>query len=181
VIAATNVPPATLKDPDVFRQDLLFRLNTVEIAVPPLRERIDDILPIANHYAELFARKYRQDVRAFSPSARAAMVNDPWPGNVRALRHAIERAVILSSGEYIEPADLQLSDAAPAAAESARQPEPPPPSAHAEPPPARSLDEIEKQAVLAVLKKHGFNISHAARELGLTRASLYRRMEKHGI
>jgi DNA-binding NtrC family response regulator len=178
VISATNASIEMLSDADRFRQDLLFRLNTVEIRLPPLRERIDDILPIANHYAEVYSRKYNQRVRAFSPAARAALIDYEWPGNVRALRHAVERAVILTSNEYLEPADLQLSEVgkgAPSAPPAAA----PVPEAPEEG--AQSLEEIEKAAILTTLRRHGFNISHAANELGLTRASLYRRMEKHGI
>ena len=182
VISATNATKEALNDADKFRPDLLFRLNTVEINVPPLRERIDDILPIANHFAEIYSRKYDQRVRAFSPAARAALIEYDWPGNVRALRHAIERAVILTSNEYLEPTDLQL-------VVSAAAPVVPPQIVAARvavdetraPVTSQSLDQIEKEAIESVLRKHGFNISHAAKELGLTRASLYRRMEKHGI
>ena len=177
VVAATNVSREQLQDPDRFRQDLLFRLNTVEIELPPLRKRIDDILPIAQHYVEIYSRKYGRTIRAFSPAARAALVSYDWPGNVRALRHAIERAVILTSNDYLEPPDLQLNlpGHAPVSA--------PVPSIESKPPLAetKSLDQVEKETIEVVLRKHGFNISHAAKELGLTRASLYRRMEKHGL
>jgi len=157
-------------------------LNTVEITIPPLRERIDDILPIAHHYAEIYSRKYGQQVRAFSPAARAALIEYDWPGNIRALRHAIERAVILTSNEYLEPADLQLqvTPKAPVTpTRVARQSEAAPAAEQASS--IKSLDEMEKEAIETVLRKHGFNISYTAKELGLTRASLYRRMEKHGI
>jgi len=177
VIAATNAPRTQLQDPERFRQDLLFRLNTVEIDLPPLRDRIDDIFPIAQHYAAVYSRKYSQKVRAFSPEARAALVKYDWPGNVRALRHAIERAVILTSNEYLGPSDLQLDVTA---LSQAAEPRP----ASGTPPTSidiKSLDQVEKETIEGVLLKHGFNISHAARELGLTRASLYRRMEKHGL
>ena len=169
VVAATNIAPETLRDENHFRQDLLFRLNTVEITVPPLRERRDDILLIATHYAKLYSRKYGQETKTFSPQAEQALVDYDWPGNVRALRHAIERAIILSSDTVLEPGDLQLIGTAdyPAAASPA--------------PAVLNLDQMEKDAIHQALKKHGFNISHAARELGLTRASLYRRMEKHGL
>ena len=182
VISATNASADTLADADRFRQDLLFRLNTVEIKLPPLRERIDDILPIANHFAEVYSRKYNQRVRAFSPAARAALIEYEWPGNVRALRHAIERAVILTSNEYLEPEDLQLREAsttqvAPPTAVTAPSTTTAPVAAA----PEQSLDQIEKAAIEKVLRKHGFNISHTAKELCLTRASLYRRMQKHGI
>jgi DNA-binding NtrC family response regulator len=177
VIAATNVPRDQLHDPDRFRQDLLFRLNTVEIELPALRNRVDDILPIAQHFAGLYSRKYGQAIRAFSPEARAALVKYDWPGNVRALRHAIERAVILTSNEYLEPSDLQLDIATPP---QVRQPAPQA-AAPSPAPETKSLDQVEKETIERVLRTHGFNISHAAKELGLTRASLYRRMEKHGL
>jgi len=182
VISATNVARELLDDPERFRPDLLFRLNTVEITIPPLRERIDDILPIAHHYAEIYSRKYGQQVRAFSPAARVALIEYDWPGNIRALRHAIERAVILTSNEYLEPGDLQLQVTTKAPATPA------PVATQTEAAPVadqkssiQSLDEMEKEAIEKVLRKHGFNISYTAKELGLTRASLYRRMEKHGI
>ena len=170
VVSATNTPIEHLRDADLFRPDLLFRLNTVEVTIPPLRDRKDDILPIARHFAELYARKYGKAARSFSTPAESALLAYDWPGNVRALRHAVERAVILTNGERIEPADLQLdypgeaSVAAPAAI-----------------PTILNLDEMEKATIERALRKHGFNISRAAAELGLTRASLYRRMEKHGI
>ena len=108
IVAATNVPIDGLHDEQRFRQDLLFRLNTVEITVPPLRERRDDILPIANHFAVVYSRKYGQETKTFSMAAEQALVDYNWPGNVRALRHAIERAIILSADNILEPGDLQL-------------------------------------------------------------------------
>ena len=169
IAAATNVSLDILRDAERFRPDLLFRLNTVEITLPPLRERRDDILPIARHYSEIYSRKYGQNVKSFSPDAEQALVDYDWPGNVRALRHAIERAVILTTSDVLGPNDLQLLEPAPA------QP------AATPIPTVLNLDEMEKQTIHKVLLKHGFNISHAASELGLTRASLYRRMEKHGL
>ena len=170
IVAATNVPAEQLRDEDRFRQDLLFRLNTVEITVPPLRERRDDILPIARHYAALYARRYDKDGIAFSPDAERALVDYDWPGNVRALRHAIERAIILTSDKVLEPGDLQLIETGTA---SVAAPTPIPT--------VMNLDQMERDTIHRALVKHGFNISHAAKELGLTRASLYRRMEKHGL
>ena len=168
IVAATNVPIEDLRDENRFRQDLLFRLNTVEITVPPLRERRDDILPIASHYAALYSRKYSREPKTFSPQAEQALADYDWPGNVRALRHAIERAVILSADSVLEPADLQLVETPHGAAAAAA-------------PTTLNLDQVEKETIHKALKKHGFNISHSAKELGLTRASLYRRMEKHGL
>ena len=170
IVAATNVPIDTLRNEKRFRQDLLFRLNTVEITVPPLRERRDDILPIARHYAAQYSRKYGRDGVTFSERAEQALVDYDWPGNVRALRHAVERAVILTTNTVLEPADLQLIET-PQAAAPAVTPIPT----------VLNLDQMEKETIHKALLKHGFNISHAARELGLTRASLYRRMEKHGL
>ena len=171
VIAATNTPVTHLRNADLFRPDLLFRLNTVEVTIPPLRERTGDILPIARHFAELYATKYGKEARTFSASAESALLAYDWPGNVRALRHAVERAVILTRGERIEPSGLQLD-----------YPGVSQPVAPATPiPTILNLDEMEKTTIERALLKHGFNISRAAAELGLTRASLYRRMEKYGI
>ncbi len=171
IVAATNIPVATLKSEDHFRQDLLFRLNTVEITAPPLRDRADDILPIANYYAGIYSQKYGGNIRSFSSAAEQALQTYAWPGNIRALRHAVERAIILSETDVIEPNDLQL-DYSPiraipndGTAESS----------------ILNLDYLEKDTIQKALMKHGFNISRAAKELGLTRASLYRRMEKHDL
>ena len=170
VIAATNVHPAELRDPERFRPDLLFRLNTVEIAIPPLRERIDDILPIARHYAKLYSRKYGGEPRRFSAAAEKALLEYAWPGNVRALRHAVERAIILADDPLLTPSDLQLEYAMPPLGGSVSIA-----------PTILNLDQLERETIQKALRKHGFNISRAASELGLTRASLYRRMEKHDI
>ena len=171
LIAATNIPSATLKDEDHFRQDLLFRINTVEITVPPLRDRKDDILPIAKHYAAIYSQKYGGKKRVFSPAAEQALHDYAWPGNIRALRHAVERAIILSEDEFIEPVDLQLdySDATMTQSNVVVAPT------------ILNLDYLEKDTIQKALRRHGFNISRAANELGLTRASLYRRMEKHDL
>jgi len=171
VIAATNVPAATLRNEDHFRQDLLFRLNTVELTVPPLRDRKDDILPIARHYVEIYSRKYGGTRRSFSDEAEQALHDYAWPGNVRALRHAVERAVILSETEIIEPNDLQLDYSTTTKEQSNTLIAPT----------ILNLDYLEKETIQKALRKHGFNISRAASELGLTRASLYRRMEKHDL
>ncbi len=171
IVAATNIALDVLRDADRFRPDLLFRLNTVEITVPPLRERRDDILPIARHYAAIYSRKYGRNAKTFSPAAEQALVNYDWPGNIRALRHAIERAVILTTDDLLEPGDLQLIATGIAPGQPAVAPIPT----------VLNLDQMEKEAIHKALRKHGFNISHAAKELGLTRASLYRRMEKHDL
>ncbi|NCF14034.1 MAG: response regulator [Gammaproteobacteria bacterium] len=172
IIAATNLPPSRLRDPEYFRPDLLFRLNTVEIEMPPLRDRRDDIMPIARHYLELFSRKYGGKRRSFTPASETALLEYAWPGNVRSLRHAVERAVILAPSEVIEPHDLQLDYSNETTQE---------PATASSIPTILNLDHLEKETISKALRKHGFNISRAANELGLTRASLYRRMEKHDI
>jgi DNA-binding NtrC family response regulator len=167
VISATNTPPAELLDEAVFRQDLLYRLNTVEIVLAPLRERKEDIPLLADHFMRMYARKYDRPVRRIADDAMAAIVAYPWPGNVRALRHAFERAVILSDGQTLKLADFPLPPAPQL---------PPGPAAE-----AATLAELEKHAIAQALARHAGNISYAAAELGITRASLYRRMEKHGL
>jgi DNA-binding NtrC family response regulator len=173
VIAATNLAPERLSDESLFRQDLLFRLNTVEIELPPLRERRDDIAVLVDHYVALYTRKYGRPARDIPPAVMAALQEYHWPGNVRALRHAAERAVILAGDGAFTAEDFSLSratgprPAAPAPAAAARD--------------DLNLERAEKQIVEAALKKHAYNISLAAAELGLTRASLYRRMDKHGL
>jgi len=173
VVAATNLPREQLRDEARFRQDLLFRLNTVEIEMPPLRERRDDIPLIAEHYAGLYSRKYNKPPKTFSAAALAAMTAYDWPGNVRALRHAVERAVILALGDPLEPADLNLEPtSAPDIAIGA-----PDPQENGE----LNLEKLERNAIQRALTRNRYNISQAARDLGLTRAALYRRMEKHGL
>lgn len=175
VIAATNLSPAALRDPGQFRQDLLFRLNTVEIELPPLRERREDVPALVDFYLDHYAARYaRPRPRPrLSATARAALTGHDWPGNVRELRHAIERALILAGDAPLEPADFPL--AAPAARIA--------PDAVVTPGAAAdlNLERAERRMVEESLKKHGYNISAAAAELGLSRAALYRRMEKHGL
>ncbi len=171
VIAATNLPPDRLADEHLFRQDLLFRLNTVEIELPPLRERREDILLLIDHYVGLYSKKYGKPARRLPDDVAAALVAYDWPGNVRALRHAAERAVILANDGAFTVEDFSLSRTVPRAITPAP----------AVPPNDLNLDRAEKNIVEAALKKHAYNISLAAAELGLTRASLYRRMEKHGL
>jgi DNA-binding NtrC family response regulator len=175
VIAATNCPAERLGDESRFRQDLLFRLNTVEIDLPPLRERREDILPLADHFIAFYAKKYGKPARALPPDVARALEAYDWPGNVRALRHAAERAVILADGDAFSEADFSLSRGSSAPRAAAPAP------AAAVPRGDLNLERVEKQLVEEALKKHSYNISLAAAELGLTRASLYRRMEKHGL
>jgi DNA-binding NtrC family response regulator len=173
VIAATNLSPERLADESLFRPDLLFRLNTVEIELPPLRERREDIPVLIDHYVGLYSKKYGKPVRHIPDEVMRALQAYDWPGNVRALRHAAERAVILAADDAFSADDFSLSRG------------PAPRTATAPPPVAISadlnLERAEKQMVEQALKRHAYNISLAAAELGLTRASLYRRMDKHGL
>ncbi len=173
VIAATNLPKAQLMSEEVFRQDLLFRLNTIELDLPPLRARAEDIALIANHYCEYYAKKYNQQIKPISATALEAMQRYEWPGNIRALRHAIERAVIMSTSDEFLPEDFQLSPAAPATAAATETTD--------ESSGDLNLERLEKTAIQQALTRNRYNISHAAKALGLTRAALYRRMEKHGL
>jgi DNA-binding NtrC family response regulator len=190
LLAATNLSRQELADESRFRQDLLFRLNTVEIDLPPLRERRDDIADIARHYVDLYQRKYSKPERELSASALQALTSYHWPGNIRALRHAIERAVILAEGKGLEPSDFQLGSPVAVTLEQASKqtPEPnpePTPKNTATAVPAENedlnLSRMERHTIEQALQKHRYNISHAAKTLGLTRAALYRRMEKHGL
>ena len=173
VIAATNLPAQQLRDERLFRQDLLFRLNTVEIELPPLRERREDILMLVRHFLVHYSRKYGKPERRLPDDVVAALEAHDWPGNVRALRHATERAIILGEGEAFAIEDFSLP------VRSGQQA--PVPSPHALVSADLNLDRAERQMVEAALKKHAYNISSAATELGLSRAALYRRMEKYGL
>ncbi|MFN3944792.1 MAG: sigma-54-dependent transcriptional regulator [Allosphingosinicella sp.] len=174
VIAATNMAPDQLSDEHRFRQDLLFRLNTVEIELPPLRERREDIPLLVDHFVAAYSKKYGKPQRRLPPDVAAALQAYDWPGNVRALRHAAERAVILANDEAFSVEDFSLSRAIPSRP-AAAAPQPAPIGGDL------NLERAEKQILEQALKKHGYNISLAAQELGLTRASLYRRMDKHGL
>ena len=171
VIAATNMPPERLSDETLFRPDLLFRLNTVEIEIPPLRERREDIGPLVEHFLDHYREKYGMPERELPRDVAAALQAHDWPGNVRALRHAVERAVILADGPAFTLEDFSLSRTG-----SHVRTRSAPLSGH-----DLNLDRAERQIVEQALKKHAYNISLAAAELGLSRAALYRRMEKHGL
>lgn len=175
VICATNLDKQQLLDDKVFRQDLLFRLNTVEVDVPPLRSRNQDIKPLAEYFVALYTKKYHKPALNISEEALEALRQDPWPGNIRALRHSIERAVILSQSKLIQIGDFQLSNSkiADNSAENLIN--------NGNTDVELNLEKIEKKTIGLALKKHRYNISHTAKELGLTRAALYRRMEKHGL
>ena len=167
VISATNVSRKELGDEATFRQDLLYRLNTVEIELPPLRERREDIPVLAEHFMRTYARKYGRPIQRLSQDAMATISAYPWPGNVRSLKHALERAVILCEGDTLRPSDFPLPRVERVAPEDGR--------------PATTLAEVEREAIASALERHAGNVSHAAKELGITRTSLYRRMGKYGF
>jgi DNA-binding NtrC family response regulator len=168
VIAATNVSPEQLSDETRFRQDLLFRLNTIEIELPPLRHRRDDIPVLLDHYLRLYERKYDRPERQLPLAVLEVLMTNDWPGNVRALRHAAERAVIMAEGDRYRADDFPLASRTQARAVGATSE-------------TLNLEQLEKQMIERALRMHHFNISLAAGELGLSRGALYRRMEKHGL
>jgi DNA-binding NtrC family response regulator len=167
VIAATNIAADQLSDGTRFRQDLLFRLNTIEIELPPLRQRRDDISLLLDHYLRLYERKYDRPERELPPAALEELIEHDWPGNVRALRHAAERAVIMAEKDRYRTEDFPLPRRVQSAPTAANE--------------TLNLDQLEKQMIERALRMHHFNISLAAAELGLSRGALYRRMEKHGL
>jgi DNA-binding NtrC family response regulator len=173
IISATNLDEVRLFDAAVFRPDLLFRLNTIVIRVPPLRERRDDIPALLRHYLNLYERQYQKPARALDQDALAQLVLHAWPGNVRALRHACERAVILGAGSSYGFADFGLGSSAPGPA--------PAPAARAPAGEDLKLDALERDTIAAALEQAKGNISQAARLLGVSRAALYRKLGKHGI
>jgi DNA-binding NtrC family response regulator len=165
LICATNMPLHKMVQEGTFRQDLLYRINTVEVRVPPLCERVDDIPLLAQHYLNYYAKKYHKVVKLITPEAMDKLKRYAWPGNIRELQHAIERAVIMTDSDTLQESDFLLSRSLSSG-----------PTNH-----TLNLDEVERTAIAKALQLHNGNISKAADELGLTRASLYRRMEKYGL
>lgn len=167
LICATNKPIYNMLSENKFRQDLLYRINTVEIRLPQLKERKEDIPLLTEYFLTLFKRKYNKPEITINTEAVKKLERYSWPGNIRELQHSIERSVILSEGPVIRPDDLFLNN-------------PDKTCSNAEPD-TFNLEEIEKNIIKKALLKFEGNISKAAAELGLTRTSLYRRMEKHGL
>ncbi|MCB0289717.1 MAG: sigma-54-dependent Fis family transcriptional regulator [Calditrichaeota bacterium] len=167
LICATNLPILEMVSQKEFRQDLLYRINTVEIHLPPLRERQEDIPLLADHFLRVYATKYRKPPLRLNAATLGKLQKYHWPGNVRELQHAIERAIIMSDTPVLQPGDFFFSSA-----DSGED------SLFFE---NYNLEEVEKLVIRKAITKHAGNISQAARELGLTRASLYRRLEKYGL
>lgn len=168
LICATNVPLSELANENRFRKDLIYRINTVEITVPPLRKRGDDILLLAKHFAKMYSNKYMKPAIGFDDAALQKLLQYHYPGNVRELQYTIERAIIMSDGEVLRPQDLIFSPIE-SAVTTVSEPD------------NLNLSSIEKNTILRVIEKHNGNITKAAKELGLTRTALYRRLSKYDI
>ncbi len=167
LLCATNMPIHEMVDKNKFRQDLLYRINTVEIHVPPLRERVEDISLLVEHFISLYSQRYRKNVKRCDPAALKKLEKYSWPGNVRELQHAVERAIIMTDTDALQPEDFFLQ-------RSEQQEN----GIYTH---SIKLDDVEKITILKAIDKNDGNISKAAKELGLTRASLYRRLEKYGL
>ncbi|MBL7992159.1 MAG: sigma-54-dependent Fis family transcriptional regulator [Candidatus Kapabacteria bacterium] len=172
LICATNMPLYEMVEQKQFRQDLLYRINTVEIYLPPLRDRKEDIPILADYFLRSYCAKYRKPLLRLAPAALKKLEQYPWRGNIRELQHTLERLVIMTDGSVIEASDIALSGTVTTLAQ----------------PPSNglvmenlNLDDVEKTVIRKALLIHNGNVSHAADELGLTRAALYRRMEKYGL
>jgi len=166
LVCATNKAVYKMVADNQFRQDLLYRINTIEVLIPPLRERTDDIPLLANYFIHLYSKKYNRSVSGFSNSVLKQIQKHNWPGNVRELQHSIERAVILSQTEMLQPEDfkgLRWGN------EEGNKMD------------TLQLEKMEVLLIKKAMQKYNGNITETARELGLTRASLYRRLEKYGI
>jgi DNA-binding NtrC family response regulator len=167
LICATNMPIHEMIADNKFRQDLLYRVNTVEIRMPPLKERLEDVPLLVDHFLKVYCKKYNKPSKRVNSATLKRLEKYPWPGNVRELQHAIERAVIMSDSTALHPSDFFF------------------PSVESKEDSLvfddYNLEEIEKLIIRKALSKHGGNISHAAKELGLSRTSLYRRFEKYGL
>jgi DNA-binding NtrC family response regulator len=166
LICATNLSQHQLCDETIFRQDLLYRINTVEIVLPPLRGRPNDIALLLTHYTAHYSRKYGVPTKRISGALIEKLTKYSWPGNIRALRHAVERAVILCEGDVLDLVDFPIANTDYVKPDAKKD---------------NSLKLAERATIIRALRKHKNNISHAAEELGLTRTSLYRRIEKYGL
>jgi DNA-binding NtrC family response regulator len=164
ILSATNADIDSEVAASRFRQDLLFRLNTIEIALPPLRDRRDDIPALAAHFLQQHARRYRKNVAGFDTAAMDALMRHPWPGNVRELEHAIERSVLMAGGSTIAPGDLGLRRSADGAQSLENM----------------GLEDVEAFLIRKAVTRYG-SVTEAAKALGLSRSALYRRLERFGI
>ena len=170
LISATNMNIHNMVYDNTFRQDLLYRINTIEITLPPLRDRLDDIPLLANHFIEIYSKKYNKDIRKAGEALIKRMQKYHWPGNIRELQHSIERAVIMTSHSILQPEDLFMQkQLAPEKQEEMVSLD------------HLNIEDVEKILIRKALQKHNGHITRAAEELGLTRSSLYRRLERYGL
>ncbi len=169
LICATNVDPKVLADEKKFRKDLIYRINTVDIIVPPLRERGTDITALSRHFVALYAEKYNKPSFTFDSGFISKLKQHDFPGNVRELQYVLERAVIMTDGSILKSEDLVFSSIERSTRTKSIETT------------SLNLDDIEKNAILTVLEKHKGNVSKSAKELGITRAALYRRLEKYEL
>lgn len=167
LISATNLPIQQKVSERLFRQDLLYRINTVEIHLPALRDRAEDIPLLAQFYLKRYAKQYQKEVHHISAAAMKRMRAYSWPGNVRELQHAIERAVIMTEHKAIQSGDIALMERS-AVGENWELP-------------SYNLEEVERMVIEKVLLRHDRNLSQVAKELGLSRAALYRRLDRYGL
>ncbi|HEY0384518.1 MAG TPA: sigma-54 dependent transcriptional regulator, partial [Pyrinomonadaceae bacterium] len=165
VLSATNANLHLEVEAGRFRQDLLFRLNTVEIHLPPLRERREDIPLLAEHFLRQYAARYRKQLSGFEQSATEALISRPWPGNIRELQHSIERASLMAQSSLVSVDDLGLQSVA----DGSRRLE------------ELSLEEVESILIRKALARFNGNVNQAAAALGLSRSALYRRINKYGL
>jgi DNA-binding NtrC family response regulator len=165
VLAATNSDLRAAVAEDRFREDLLYRLNTVEIHLPPLHDRPEDVAALALHFLRHEAARYKKRITGFDREAMQAMMDYAWPGNVRELQHAVERAVLMAQGAQIRPDDLGLRGRPEGTARLEEM----------------TLDEAEKYLIKKALSRHQGNVSRAAEALGVSRSALYRRLQLHDI
>jgi DNA-binding NtrC family response regulator len=166
LVCATNMPVYQMVEEKKFRQDLLYRINTIEINVPPLRQRGEDVKLLSEYFLAIYMRKYHKQSLHFDRTTIRMFENYDWPGNVRELQHAVERAVIMCESDILLPSDFWITQKDNEPALNIEN---------------LKLDDIEKMTVKRILIKHNGNVTLAAKELGLTRTSLYRRIEKYGL
>ncbi|HEV2290160.1 MAG TPA: sigma-54 dependent transcriptional regulator [Candidatus Acidoferrales bacterium] len=165
ILSATNADVQKEVESGRFREDLLFRLNTIEIHLPPLRERKEDIPLLAMHFLRQSAQRYRKSIKAFEPTAMKVLMDHPWPGNVRELDHSVERAVLLAEGPEVRASDLGLR---PVREGNIRIED-------------MGLEDVERALIQKAMSRYGGNVSHASKALGLSRSALYRRLQKHSL
>lgn len=167
LVCATNKPIYEMSESEEFRQDLLYRINTIEIELPPLRDRHEDIDSLVKHFLKLYGEKYGKPERRINSATLKKLQSYPWPGNVRELQHAVERAIIMSNTDILEPEDFLIKKAAHKSGTNLTQ--------------SLNVEEIEKDAIRRAMDKNNGNLTNAAKELGMGRSTLYRKMEKYGI